>query len=199
MDSTSSDGWMCLQLDLAHIFNACQLKRKTDDDRIGFPDPAPITQAGRDVPYFILADDAFALKTWLMKPYGRRMLTREERISNYRISRGRRVVENAFIILVSRFRVMLTTIELPPATVREGVFTCVVLHNILRSQYQGQHGGQEPGDDDDDDDVPGDCRLIGGAGCGPDRNPAREVKRQRDYLKDYFNNEGAVAWQDGRI
>ena len=77
--------------------------------------------------------------------------------------------------------------------------TCVVLHNILRSQYQGQHGGQEPGYDEDDD-VPGDCRLIGGAaGCGPDRNPAREAKRQRDYLKDYFNNEGAVAWQDGRI
>ena len=78
------------------------------------------------------------------------------------------------------------------------VFTCVVLHNILRSQYQGQRGGQEPGDDDDD--VPGDCRLIGGAaGGGLHRNPAREAKRQRDYLKDYFNNEGAVALQDGRI
>ena len=49
---------------------------------------------------------------------------------------------------------------------------------------------------DDDDDVPCDCRLIGGAaGGGPDRNPAREAKRQRDY----FNNEGAVGWQDGRI
>ena len=47
--------------------------------------------------------------------------------------------------------------------------------------------------------VPGDCRLIGSAAGGPDRNPAREAKRQRDYLKDYFNNEGAVAWQDGRI
>ena len=46
---------------------------------------------------------------------------------------------------------MLTTIELPPETVREVVFTCVVLHNILRSQYQGQHGGQEPRNDDDDD------------------------------------------------
>ena len=126
------------------------------------------------------------------------MLTREERIANYRISRGRRVVENAFGILVSRFRVMRTTIELPPETFREVVFTCVVLHNILRSQYQGQHGGQEP--DDDDDDVPGDCQLIGGAaGGGRDRNPAREAKRQRDYLKDYFNNEGTVAWQDGRI
>ena len=44
------------------IFNACQLKRKINDGSIGFPDPAPITQGGRDVPL---------LKTWLMKPYGR--------------------------------------------------------------------------------------------------------------------------------
>ena len=72
------------------IFNASQLKRRIEDGRIGFPDPAPITQGGRDVPYFILADDAFALKTWLMKPYGRRMLTREERIANYRISMGQK-------------------------------------------------------------------------------------------------------------
>ena len=57
----------------AQIFNACQLKRKIDDGSIGFPYPAPITQGGRDVPYFILADDAFALKTWLMKSYGKRM------------------------------------------------------------------------------------------------------------------------------
>ena len=136
----------------AQIFNASQLKRRIEDGRIGFPDPAPITQGGRDVLYFILTDDAFSLKIWLMKPYGRRMLTREERIANYRISRGRRVVENAFGILVSRSTVMRTTIELPPETVREVIFTCVVLHNILRSQYQGHHAGQEPGDDDDDDD-----------------------------------------------
>ena len=175
------------------IFNTCHLKRKIDDGSIGFPDPAPITQGGRDVPYFILADDVFALKTWLMKSYGRRMLTREERIANYRISSGRRVVENAFGILVSRFRVMMTTIELPPETVRDVLMTCVVLHNILRSQYQGQHVAQQPGGDDDDN-VPGDGQLIGGAAdSGHDRNPAREAKRQRDYLKDYFNNEGAVA------
>ena len=51
----------------------------------------------------------------------------------------------------------MTTIELPPETVRDVVLTCVVLHNILRSQYQGQHGGQQPGGDDD---VPGDGRLL---------------------------------------
>ena len=89
----------------------------------------------------------------------------------------------------------MTTIE----TVRDVGMTCVVLHNILRSQYQGQHGARQPGDDDDDD-VPGDGHLIGGgADGGRDKNPAREAKRLRDYLKDYFNNEGAVVWQDGRI
>ena len=43
---------------------------------------------------------------------------------------------------------MMTTIELPLETVRDVVLTCVVLHNILRSQYQGQGvmgQGQWPG------------------------------------------------------
>ena len=44
----------------AQIFNTCHLKRKTDDGSIGFPDPAPITQGGQDVPYFILAAEDLA-------------------------------------------------------------------------------------------------------------------------------------------
>ena len=58
--------------------------------------------------------------------------------------------------------------------------TCVVLHNILRSQYQGQPAGQQPGEDDDDDDVPGDCGLIGGAaGGGQDRKTLLERPKDR--------------------
>ena len=70
------------------------------------------------------------------------MLTREEKVASYRIYRGRRVVSNAFGILATRFRVLLTATEQPPETVRDVVMTCVVLH-ILRSQYNGQHGGQQ--------------------------------------------------------
>ena len=58
---------------------------------------------------FLLVDDVFALKQWLVKSYGRRQLTSEERIANYRIFRGRRVVENAFGILAGR--VLLGTME----------------------------------------------------------------------------------------
>ena len=67
-----------------------------------------------------------------MTPYSRRQLSREERITNYRISRGRRVAENVFGILMSRFRVLLDTMKQRPRVVRGIVFTCVVLQNMLR-------------------------------------------------------------------
>jgi len=50
--------------------------------------------------------DAFPLRKNIMKPYSmKRLLTINERKFNYRLSRARRVSENAFGIMVSRFRV----------------------------------------------------------------------------------------------
>ena len=56
-------------------------------------------------PYVVAADDAFPLKTYMMKPYAFKKPCTEKRVFNYHLSRARRVVENAFGILANRFRI----------------------------------------------------------------------------------------------
>ena len=130
----------------AQIFNRSKLKRRIENRTLGLPPPEPLGLGGPDLHYILLGDDAFAPMPWLVKPYNRRQLTREERIANYRISRGRRVVENSFSILVKQSRVLLTTMEQRPKVVRDIVLTCVVLHNMLRSHKGGADRLPTPAD-----------------------------------------------------
>ena len=72
----------------AQIFNHSKLKRRIENGTLGLPPPKPLGPGGQIYTTSLLGDDAFALLPWLVKPYSRRQLTREERIANYRISRG---------------------------------------------------------------------------------------------------------------
>ena len=81
--------------------------------------------------FVIVADDAFALKNNIMKPYSNRGLTKEQRIYNYRLSRARRVVENAFGILCSRFRIFGKPIALSPEKCEIITMASCCLHNFL--------------------------------------------------------------------
>ena len=92
----------------AQIFNRSKLIRRIENGTLRLPPPEPLGPAGPNLHYFLLGYNAFALMPLLKKLYSRQ-LNREERIANYRISRGRRVVENSFGILVKRFIVLLTT------------------------------------------------------------------------------------------
>ena len=46
--------------------------------------------------YFLLEDEIFPLKKWLMRTYPGKYASEEERIYNYRHSRARECTENAF-------------------------------------------------------------------------------------------------------
>ncbi len=66
----------------ALIFNQYVLKESIDDRTIGLPPADPRPDDHRPMPYFIF-DDAFALKTWLIKPFSQRNMSYEQRIFNY--------------------------------------------------------------------------------------------------------------------
>ena len=87
----------------AQIFNECHLKESIVDGMIGFLDADELPGDVSDTPYFIVAEDNFAPRTWLMKPFSGRNLKKEERIFNYRLSSAKRVVQNALGILANRF------------------------------------------------------------------------------------------------
>jgi len=117
------------------VFNRSSLEHCLRDETLGLPLPEPLPSDDRDTPYFIIGDDAFPLRTYLVKPFSHRYLNHEERIFNYRCSRGRRVVENAFGILASRFRCLLTTLATTPETATKITKACLILHNVMRMRY----------------------------------------------------------------
>ena len=184
----------------AQIFGDSELFNGLEEDRLGLPPPCPLTGSTddhQDIPFFILADDAFALRTYLMKPYSRRGMSREERIFNYRLSRGRRIVENAFGILANRWRFLLRTLEQKPDTVRDMVEAAVVLHNLLRQRnpviatpevdHEDEAGNVIPGAWRDTVDWPDvDQPPL------PPNSATVDAKHLRELLNAYFNSPQGI-------
>ena len=98
----------------AGVFNDSRFKVAMEEGALNMPKADSLPHSEQPAEYFLVGDDAFALKTWLMKPLPLNNMTLQQRVYNYRLSRARRVVENAFGILASRFRCVLVTLPLTP-------------------------------------------------------------------------------------
>ena len=84
-----------------------------------------------DIPYFLVGDEIFPLKPWLLRPYPGRLLQLLEMIYNYRHSRARRVIENAFGILRARWRIFSHPIKASVQNTERYVMACLCLPNYL--------------------------------------------------------------------
>ena len=155
------------------------------------------------VPHVLVGDEAFPLKTYMMRPYPGRGLTHDERIFNYRLSRARRIVENAFGILAVKWRIYHRTMEQTPETVDETVKATCVLHNFLRLKVL------ESGDHDEDLEMIENTNRRRNDGDTNDTNAllqlhktkggssSREAFHIRDLFRDYFVTQiGSVPWQE---
>ena len=117
------------------IFKNCTLYHEIENNNtLNIPEPAILPRSQYKIPYVIVADDAFSLSSYLMKPYSMQNMTREQRVFDYRLSRARRTVENAFGTLANRFQVFMTPIALSPEKVKTITLASCVVHNYLRTQ-----------------------------------------------------------------
>lgn len=189
------------------IWNRCSLKTGVDNNTIHLPPPKPL-EAGNDatkVPHVFVGDDAFALSPNMMKPFRHSDPNRsdEQRIFSYRLSRARRVVENAFGILANRFRILLNAMLIDKDNVKIVVLACMALHNMLLEEFAQDY--VPPGYADTEDTahgnvIPGEWRATGeqmtsaNVGGSAGRHPSTG-KQVRQRFVDYFMGSGAVSWQ----
>ena len=184
------------------VFADTDLKRAIEDGTLGIPDDAPLPNDSEPVPFAIVADEAFPLKTWLMKPYPQRGLSHDERIYNYRLCRARRIVENAFGVLANRWRVLLKRIDIHPQRAELVVLACCALHNLIVSEHPDQIRSMVDREDPNthvvysgewrQGPVMTDLQILRG------NNATTKGKAYRNILKAYFNTIGAVPWQEAR-
>ena len=84
--------------------------------------------------HVIVSDEAFPLKTYLMRPYpgSQSKGDNETSIFNYRLSRARKMVENAFGILSQKFQIYRRTLQSLPENADSVIFATCIFHNYLR-------------------------------------------------------------------
>ena len=83
------------------------------------------------LPYYLVGEEIFSLKIWLMRPYPGK-LSEEERILHYQSSRTRRVIANTFGILAARWRIYHSPIIASIENAESYVLATIALHNYLR-------------------------------------------------------------------
>ncbi|RVE48412.1 hypothetical protein evm_006973 [Chilo suppressalis] len=172
------------------------------DNKLELPNAEVIKNSSTNLPYVFVADDAFPLRTDMLKPFRQADLhSRERKIFNYRLSRARHIVENAFGILASRFRIYHTAINLEPKNIEKIVMATCVLHNYLIKHVGGSYAPREcfyeentangtiitEGYNTTDSNMENLHRTQG--------NILNYAKQVRAKFTNYFVNEGKVSWQ----
>ncbi|XP_011858743.1 PREDICTED: putative nuclease HARBI1 [Vollenhovia emeryi] len=117
-----SDGGVWAHSDMSHLL---------DNNLLDVPPKKELPGTFIATEYALVGDEAFPLKKYLLRPYPRHQLTDKERVFNYLLSRARRVIENAFGILVSRWRILTRPLCCSPENAEHLVKALICLHNFV--------------------------------------------------------------------
>lgn len=188
----------------AGIWELSQFCNGLEQGNINLPQHCtlPNDRSGKLFPHMLLGDEAFPLRTFLMRPYPGRVLDDiSRRIFNYRLSRARRVIENCFGILTQRWRLLMRPIIAHREKATKLVQAMCALHNYLCVTQDANY-------------IP--AGFADGVGRGgelrngfwrqeaiPPLNGLDTVNRSmpgaaleiRERMREYFSGDGSTDWQ----
>lgn len=198
------------------VFSRSVMGHRFEEGSMGVPPPTKITGTQTILPYVLVADQAFSLSSYLLKPFPNQnnRLQYLQRIFNYRLSSARRVAENSFGIFRIRWQVFWGPISGNPDTVKAIVTACVCLHNFLmkgteangRNLYfypaladtQANDGRIIPGEWRNQMPQPDDISVNENL-QESERELCVNSVEMRNRFAEYFEEEGAVPWQFMRM
>lgn len=162
-------------------FHASALRHLIEENKFNIPKPEKLPHCNIVAPYVLVADEAYSLKNYLLRPFPRSTLNVQRRVFNRRLSTARQTIECAYGILSTKWRRLQKSIETSRDNACLIIKTTCLLHNIIL---------------DLDGDADPDCHTWATAEINhnnmqnvirnSDRNPTRQAKIIRDKFMNYF-------------
>jgi len=169
------------------------------DNKLKIPPAAQLDGSNEEFPFVFVADEAFPLTTYMMRPYPRNgNLNITKKVFNYRLSRARRVVESAFGILVARWRIFRKPIIACTSTVQKIVQASIALHNFIinSEEYLPLRERRYQILSTIDREI-----ISMGLIDINERNRNRNIEaiRMRDAYASYFEDVNPLSWQWNKV
>ncbi|XP_003389732.2 PREDICTED: putative nuclease HARBI1 [Amphimedon queenslandica] len=190
------------------VFSNCTFGQRLMEQSLQLPLPNALPGTSVVAPYVFVGDEAFPLRPDLLRPFPGSNLSEKQSVFNYRLSRARRLIENSFGILASRFRIYRQPIHSSPAKVVAYVKATIVLHNYLRlheshvycppcfTDREDNEGNIINGEWRDNHSSLG-LERIGRTGSNRGSWEADAVRET--YCNYFVSEEGSLPWQSHHV
>lgn len=156
------------------------------------------------LPSVFVADEAFPLNEFIMRPFPRKQLDSQKRIFNYRLSRARRTIENSFGILRARWQIFRGPINAMPDLVTKIIKACCCLHNYLKDDDKQYCLTAFQGYEVDGSYVPGqwtemahgsDGQMVSLKRTGANNAKKSAIQTRQQFCNLFNSADGSVPWQ----
>ncbi|KAK3921298.1 Protein ALP1-like [Frankliniella fusca] len=113
-----------------NVFHRSKFAKKLKKHQLDLPPPCKLYGSSENVPFFFVGDAAFERGSHILTPFKGKFLSPEKRLFNYRLSRSRRQIENAFGALYKRYGIFQKPLQTSLAHAKSIVLSACALHNL---------------------------------------------------------------------